>query len=292
MLLPSTLELTTRHPDFPIAVRAMARPPAVLYVKGQLPPGPGVAIVGTRSANDEAIAYTQRLAARLASCGIAIWSGGAAGIDGAAHRGALDAGGRTVVVMGTGFSQTYPTEHRELFEQVLLRDGAWVGMLPPAHPGARWSFLLRNELLAAMSDAVVMVQAPLKSGARSTVAAARRMAKKIFVVPGAPWDRLGAGCAEELARGAELMPRADKLASALLGRAIKEAGARRLDDPPSDLDPVEKSVFVAVEAGCGHPDEICTMTGHTAREISQALLTLSVRHVLVQGSDGRIRTVT
>lgn len=290
MTLPCTLELTPLLPDFPVAVRAMVRPPETLYVKGQLPHGPGVAIVGTRGANEPAIEYTERLASFLTRHGIVVWSGGAAGIDAAAHRGALDAGGHTVVVMGTGFDQTYPAEHRGLFEQVLERGGAWLGMLPPSHPGTKWSFLLRNELLAALVEAVVMVQAPLRSGARSTLAAARRMGRRIWVVPAAPWDPLGAGCADELLRGAEPMPRASDLASVLLGRRMEGAGAGRPVDPPSDLGPADRAVYEAVASGSGHLDEICGKTGLPARQVSQALLTLSMRHVLVQGSDGRIRT--
>jgi DNA processing protein len=292
MTLFSTLRLDREHPDYPIRAAAMQRAPEHLFIKGQLSPAPGVAIVGTRAADDPALRFTRRLAAELASAGISIWSGGARGIDAAAHRGALDAAGRTVVVMGTGFGQLYPADHAELFEKVLETGGGWVSMFPEEQRGSRWTFLQRNALLAALVDAVVLVQAPLRSGARSTVAAARQMGKPVWVVPQAPWDGIGAGCADELGRGAIALHDLRALAASLGKKMQRRAGARAAYEPGSELDAAQRTVLEAVRKGARHPDHICGKTGLTAQIVAAAVLTLCLRNVLVQGADGRLHTVT
>lgn len=274
----------------------MARPPGVLWLRGVLPKPPGVAIVGTRSACEDAVRFTIKLAGRLARAGVAIWSGGAVGVDAAAHGGALEAGGSTVVVMGTGLDRIYPAENRELFDRVLTGGGAWLSPFAEDQFGARWTFLLRNELLAALVDAVIVVQSPLRSGARSTAAAARRMGRRLWVVPAAPWDPRGAGCAEEIRLGAEVFRSAAHVLVEL-GRPVVE-----LDEKPSfggddggageipeDLDPAERIVVEAVSGQSLHPDDICRTTGLSASQVSGALLTLTLRLVLVQGCDGRVR---
>jgi DNA processing protein len=285
-----TLTLHRLHPDYPIRAACMRPAPDPLIVRGTLPAAPSVAIVGTRAATEAALGFTYELAGQLARMGAVIWSGGAAGIDAAAHRGALEAGGSTVVVMGTGFDRTYPADHRTLFEQVLEGGGGWLSMFPREQLGTRWSFLRRNELLAAMADAVLVVQAPLRSGARSTAAAARRMGRTLWVVPSAPWEPSGAGCLEELRLGAELLPPLSAVAQRLGIRS--PAGAPGPRELPSDLQGDERTVAMAVGNGCRHADDICRSTGLGAHQVASALLTLCLRHVLVQGADGRLHCVT
>src|SRR6185503_16237641 len=120
----------------------------------------------------------------------------------AAHEAALAVGGTTVVVSGSGLDRPYPREHTALFARVLEQGGALLARVPDATPPTPPGFLRRNELLAALTVATVVIEAGLKSGARSTAAAARRLGRPLCAVPHAPWDALGAGCALELARGA------------------------------------------------------------------------------------------
>src|SRR3954470_7263447 len=110
----SSTAIPPDDPAYPVALAALATPPT-LYVRGRLPAGPGVAIVGTREASLAARAFTRTLATALAAEGLAIWSGGAVGIDAAAHEAALDAGGITVLVAGGGLDRPYPSQHRDLF---------------------------------------------------------------------------------------------------------------------------------------------------------------------------------
>lgn len=226
--------ITPRCPEYPAALAALPtndRP--TLYLRGRLPQGGGVAVVGARQASEAGQRFARLLAAELARRGIAVWSGGALGIDAAAHEGALEAGGATVVVAGGGLDWPYPREHEPLFDRVLRSGGALLARVPdgvrPMPPG----FIQRNVILAALTDATVVVEASVKSGARSAAAAARRLGKVLCVVPHAPWDEGGAGCALELARGARAIVDVDDVLAALragpaptLKRAARPAAKR------------------------------------------------------------------
>jgi DNA processing protein len=280
MSLPTLVELTSLHPDYPIGVRAMARPPDRLFVRGTIGARRSIGIVGTRGATREALLFTRQLAAGLAEQGVAVWSGGAEGIDTAAHEGALEAGGRTVVVMGTGFAHPYPSGNRRLFERVLEEGGAWLSPFAEDQRGGRWTFLLRNELLASLVGEVVIVQAPLRSGARSTAAAARRMNKVVWAVPAAPWDLRGAGCLAELRAGARA-----------LSDPLQLGVRRRGNEAHRDLSREERAVIKAIGSGAERPDAICEKTGLSAGPIAAALMTLTLRHMLLESSDGLFHLV-
>ncbi|MFI5300429.1 MAG: DNA-processing protein DprA [Polyangiales bacterium] len=173
-----------------------------------------VAIVGTRRPGAAAIAFARSLAFELASRGAVVVSGGAVGIDTAAHEGALDAGGATIAVFAGGLDVEYPRENRPIFAAIRAR-GAVVAVQPRGTPPLDWMFLHRNEVIAALADHVVLVAAPLKSGARSTVGHARKLGRTVWVVPGAPWEEQGAGCALELAVGGNALDSSARLLAAL-----------------------------------------------------------------------------
>lgn len=202
-----------------------------LYVRGGLSNLPGVAVVGTRKPSAEAVAFTYELVQDLVEAGLCIWSGGAMGIDGAAHEAALLAGGATVVVMGGGLDRPYPPQHRELFARVLARGEAGMGALmarvPDEVPPLPIGFCKRNELLAAGTEATVVIQAGYKSGARNTAAAARRLGRLLFAVPYAPWDVQGQGCALELAQGAKAVTCAADVLAGLAAKGLSVKVPRR-----------------------------------------------------------------
>lgn len=179
-----------------------ARPPP-LRLRGVLPTKPGVAIVGTRQATPAALTFASELTAAVGRAGYAVWSGGAVGIDGCAHRVALDVGVPTVVVMAGGLdTPPYPPEHGNLFRQVLDAGGAWLSLQADGAPRYRSSFLARNGVIAALSVATVMVQGKERSGACNAMDKARAMHRPTFAVPHAPWDELGRGCLLQMAHGA------------------------------------------------------------------------------------------
>jgi len=276
------LVLTPEHPDYPIGVRAMARPPERLFLRGRLPQGPGLAVVGTRRATAPALQFARGLAEAAGRGGWSVWSGGALGIDTAAHEGALNAGGKTVVVMGTGFNHVYPTSNRRMFDRVLDDGGAWLSPYPPEQPGTRWTFLPRNELLASLVSDVVIVQAPARSGARSTMAAARRMGRNAWAVPTSPWDLAGAGCLAEIQAGAKVLLQASQI--------VGGVGARR-PRWPRDLSEEERAVLEVVAMAPSNLDAICDKTGLLAGEASGAALTLTLRGELLEGADGSYHRV-
>lgn len=192
------LEGATLPPD----VRDLPKPPARLFLHGNAPLGPRVAIVGTRRPTAEALSYAGELAFRFAERGVAVLSGGAKGIDAAAHRGALRAAGVTLVVAPSSFDRPYPAGHRGLFEEIVSAGGGYLSRFAAGVEARQHRFLDRNALLAALCHAVVVVEAPLRSGARNTAAWARRLRRPCFVVPSPPWNERGRGCIVELQLGA------------------------------------------------------------------------------------------
>jgi DNA processing protein len=177
----------------PAALKELPEPPARLFVRGELPRMPCVAVVGARDATADALIFAQKFAFELARQGVAVASGGAEGIDAAAHRGALDAGGVTLVVAPSGFDHPYPKEHGPLFAEVVERGGCHLSPFA-THVCTRCSqFFLRNAVLVALSHALVIVEAGVPSGTSNAARWARRLGRPCFAVPSAPWNRQGLG---------------------------------------------------------------------------------------------------
>jgi len=167
-----------------------------------------VAVVGTRYPTAPAAEFTRQLAGELAAAGVGVFSGGAVGIDAAAHRGALDVGGKTVVVAPSAFDRPYPAEHAELYQAVIEAGGGYVTREPPGTPADNAKFFPRNELLVALTHVLIVVEAPFRSGSRNAAKYARELARPVFAVPSAPWNPRGIGCILELRLGARPLLRA------------------------------------------------------------------------------------
>ena len=293
---------------FPPALRELLRPPDILWIRGEILAAPSVAIVGTREPSPEAAAYTHDLAFRLARRGVTIWSGGALGIDAAAHRGALDAGGISVAVIGTGLDHCYPEEHAALYDEIVLTGGAIVSPFDRAQHATIFTFPRRNPVLAALTQATVVIQAPFKSGARSTAKYARRLGRRLFVVPAPNWDPLGAGNLLEIALGGRPLLHESELFTWLGVPLLKSETARSRPQSPAPpatpdatsaedfaietLSPTCQAVFRVLSPTPLHLEEICTRSGLSAALVQAALLTLSLQAVLVEGPAGWFRLVT
>lgn len=223
-----------------------------------------MAIVGSRAASGVGMERAHRLARHLAARGIHVVSGGALGIDGAAHRGALAAGGRTTVVLGGGVDVAYPRRHAALFRQVLERGGSLVGLWPDGTQPRRGTFPQRNPLIAALADAVIVVEADVASGSLSTARAAQELGRVVAAWPGSR------GCERLLAAGAAIVEdEAD--AERVLGRP-------RHREPVVLEDPIAAAVQAAIAAGAVGVDAIVRHTGLTARAVLRALPSLDRRH--------------
>lgn len=197
----------------------MKAPPTEVALWGKMPPGPYVTIVGTRHPSPHGRRAAHRLARQLARAGVTIVSGGALGIDSAAHQGALSARGKTLVVGPTRLPEAYPRQNLSLFQSILSRGGAYLSLAPPGQTPFNQAFFLRNEAMVALSHAVVLGECPFKSGAKNAMVHARRMDRVRFVVP-FPFDEARAmGAWDEVVnRGGRLLSGAPEILD-LLSRA-------------------------------------------------------------------------
>lgn len=205
----------TARDDPPLAARGRWPPP----------PGPRVAIVGARRPTPYGEAVAERLAADLAAAGVVVVSGLALGIDAAAHEGALAAEGCTVGVLGTGVDVIYPAAHAELASRIVAAGGALVSQFPAGTRPQRGNFPRRNWTIAALSDAVVVVEAAEGSGALITAEAALALDRDVLAVPGSVFSPLSVGCHQLLRDGAGLVQNSRDVLAAL------GAGGEVLDDP-------------------------------------------------------------
>jgi len=261
-----------------------------------------VAIVGTRHPTTEAAQFAARLAEQLAEKGIAVLSGGAKGIDSAAHRGALKGGGVTVVVAPAGIDRPYPDENQELFRQVVASGGAYLSLVERTEPAERHSFFPRNAVLVALAHVVVVVEARFRGGAVNSAGHARRLGRALFVVPHPPWHELGRGCLLELKRGARPLESVKDLLRELAAQnlhALSPAGAASRGPAPfqeslkfpDTSSPVARraAVLAAVQRGASSSDEICAETGLSSPQVSELILTLRLESVLVTDLSGRLQ---
>lgn len=210
---------------YPGLLATIADRPLELRVRGDLRGEVRrAAIVGTRDPDDYGQDMARRIAAGLARAGVSVVSGGARGIDGAVHRGALEAGGHTVVVLGTGVDVPYPAQHRDLFAEVLAQGGALVSELPDGTPGRRHNFPARNRIISGMSEVVVVIQAREKSGALITASWARSQGRPVLAVPGDARETLSEGPHALLRSGARLVASA---ADVLAEMGLAEVRAQR-----------------------------------------------------------------
>lgn len=278
----------------PPRVLDLQEPPSELHLLGELPRGPMVAIVGTRRPSSDALKFARDLACELAKAGLIILSGGAAGIDTAAHVGALDGEGRTVVVAPAGHERPFPPANTELFRRVVEAGGAYLSLLPPAEPAPRGVFFARNACLVALAHAVVVVEAPYRSGARNAAAWARRLGRPLLAVPSTPWISTGAGCNLELRLGARLCTSSkdvlDVLEESLVipprpsepdRTAEPASGQMALPFAPGDANGEILRVVRAVESGARHLDAVCEASGLAPAAVQRHVLTLTLEGVLV-----------
>lgn len=176
--------LTILDADYPRNLRLVYNRPPFLWVRGTLLPADerSIAVVGTRNASLEGLDQARLLAGQLARREVTVLSGLALGIDGAAHEGALAAGGRTLAVLGTGINTVYPTAHTRLAEQIVETGGALVSQFWPDAPPTRWSFPMRNVVMSGMAVGTVVVEASRTSGAKMQARLALEHGKRLFLV--------------------------------------------------------------------------------------------------------------
>jgi DNA processing protein len=282
---PLPVQLTPLDPGYPSRLRGVPDAPASLTTAGgALEADRVVAIVGSRDAAPDAAAFARDLASTLADLGIVVVSGGALGIDAAAHKGALAAGGRTWAVAPTGHAAVFPEQHASLFDQIARGPGAMIWPFAPDYR-QRSGFLARNRVLVALADVVVVVQAGFPSGALRAAAVARKLGRPLWVVPAPPWLDGFRGSRLLLdGGGARPLLFVDGFLASL-GAGVP---ARPQDRAPP-LRPLNQSEAAALGATSTAPlhlDEIATRAALSAQAAASALLTLSLENVVVEGPPG------
>ncbi|HSD20403.1 MAG TPA: DNA-processing protein DprA [Anaeromyxobacter sp.] len=247
--------------------------PAELRLRGALANGRRVAVVGSRHPDPYGEDMARVLAAGLARAGVSVVSGGALGVDAIAHRAALDAGGHTVAVLGTGVDVLYPASNRLLLERVLAEGGALVSELPDGTPGFPANFPRRNRIISGLSEAVVVVQAGEKSGALVTADWARSQSVPVFAVPGDVREPLSQGPLALLRRGARVAASAEDVLGAL-GIAGAPEPERQLALPSLAAD--ESALLAALARRPRHADEVARRAGLAPGSALAGLLTLEL----------------
>lgn len=264
-------------PDYPQSLGRICDPPGVLFCRGTLETRDelAVAIVGSRRCTVYGRQQAEKLAGALARAGITIVSGLARGIDAAAHRGALEAGGRTLAVMGTGLSKIYPPEHVELAAGV-ERQGAVLAEVPLDTAPLPGLFPQRNRIIAGLSLGVVVVEASRNSGAMHTVRHALEQGREVFAVPGRIDSLASEGCHDMIRDGATLVRHVDDILHGLgpLAAPVQSTGDQSVHSARElMLDDQERRILNLVTLDPIHVDEILRDSGI---EASRALATLTV----------------
>lgn len=263
---------------YPDKLHEIHDPPGVLFMRGGLLPSDNlaVAIVGTRHATHYGLDQAEKLASGLARAGFTIVSGLARGIDAAAHRAAVAAGGRTIGVLGSGVLNIYPPEHEELSEQVIAH-GALLSESPPQCPPMAGAFPQRNRIVTGMSVGVVVVEAALRSGALISARHAMEQGRDVFAVPGRVDSRTSRGCHQLLRDGAKLVESVDDILEELgpLPNPVPRSDGQGEVHHPAELqlNDQEQAVLQAIGK---EPTSIDHIVAASGLQVQRVLATISV----------------
>jgi DNA processing protein len=273
--------------EYPPLLRQIYDPPVVLYIKGALlsKDKNAVAMVGSRLTTHYGIEVARKLAYQLAYLGVTVVSGGARGIDSAAHQGALSAKGRTVAVLGTGINLVWPPENKELYERI-KDNGALITQFPFNRPGDKQSFPIRNRIVAGMTLGTVVAEANLTSGALITANFANEYGRQVFAIPGRIDSPRSKGCHDLIKKGAKLCEGAEDILSEfeyLFPPSNKPASAAETGTLPAlELSENEQKVYDSLSEEQLSIDEVIRQSGLPSSAVSVSLLSLEMKRVIRQ----------
>lgn len=275
------------EPDYPSQLASIYDPPALLYWRGR-PDALArlqrcVAIVGTREATKYGLAIARRMGEYLAENGVAVVSGMALGIDAEAHRGALNTG-LTVAVLGSGIDVVAPPSHQALYTRI-CEAGLVLAELPPGHPPAAWTFPMRNRIVSGLSQALVVVEAGIKSGTLITVDCANDQGRDVFAVPGPIGATQSKGTNHLIQQGAHLLMHPDELLEAMGWREIDTSappGGKSDLDVHLSLTKPEVEVYRLLSEQPQHIDQLAESLCQEARQVSGQLTLLELKGLVEQ----------
>jgi len=265
--------LTLDHPDYPQALREIAAPPLMLYLKGrtELLARPSLAVVGARNASTQGMLNAARMAQALSEAGLTIVSGLALGIDAAAHAGGLNGSGSTIAVVGTGADRIYPSRNGKLARQI-AEEGCIVSEYALGTPPLRDNFPRRNRVISGLARGVLVVEAAAKSGSLITARLAAAQGKDLYAMPGSIHATLAKGCHALIREeGARLVETAADILTDMRWLAPGAAGAR----PPLDDSFVDR-VLDAIGDNPARAESLAACLGQSAAELQGQLLALEL----------------
>lgn len=265
---------------YPELLRQIPQPPPLIYVRGALASSDtwAVAVVGTRSPTTYGKEVTHRIAGELGGAGVTVVSGLALGVDSLAHAAALEAGGRSIAVLGSGVDLIYPERNRRLAER-MLEQGALISDMPLGTLPAPLNFPARNRLISGLSLGTLVVEAGERSGALITVEFALEQGREVFAVPGSIFSRMSIGTNRLIRQGATLVSGAQDILEGLNWATVAEQQEIRQVLPG---DPVEEALVDALDFDPRHIDEIVRATGMPAPAVAAALAMLELKGLACQ----------
>ncbi|HSC42928.1 MAG TPA: DNA-processing protein DprA [Candidatus Binatia bacterium] len=271
---------------YPASLRAIADPPPLLYVKGELHDNDSraIAIVGSRSASDYGRRIARDLARGLASFGFTVVSGMARGIDGMAHESALQAGGRTLAVLGSGVDRAYPPEHEMLYRRI-SENGAVISELPMGARPIAFNFPARNRLISGLSLGVVVVEATEKSGSLITASLAAEQGREVFAVPGEAGASRSRGSHRLIRQGAKLVETVEDIIEEVapqLSRRNGDAAPASARSLPENSGPAARQIFALLKETSLQVDQVIEQSGLPAPQVLQVLLDLELQGFVCQ----------
>ncbi|HKY92945.1 MAG TPA: DNA-processing protein DprA [Nevskiaceae bacterium] len=286
--------LSLDDPRYPARLREIADPPAALHFRGdpELLGLPQIAIVGSRNATPQGLEIAEAFASELAGRGIVITSGLALGIDGAAHRGALAAGGTTIAVCGTGLDRIYPAKHRALGQEIVAK-GLMVSEFPPGTPAIPGNFPQRNRIISGLSLGVLVVEAALDSGSLITARLAAEQGRDVFAIPGSIHNVMVRGCHRLIRQGAKLVESVDDILEEIAPQLAPWLEASKRAVPPANEPPAQHAALLAVLGD--RPlsvDALVEKLRQPVDVIAQALTELELEGHIRSMPGGRVMRVT
>jgi DNA processing protein len=284
--------LCCNEPDYPLLLSQLPDPPPLLYVHGnvQVLNEPQLAMVGSRNPTASGRQTARDFSRHLSAAGLIITSGLALGIDAASHQGALDAGGSTVAVMGTGLDRVYPARHRDLAREI-SGQGALVSEFPVGTPPKAENFPRRNRIISGLSLGTLVIEAALRSGSLISARCAGEQGREVFAIPGSIHNPLARGCHHLIRQGAKLVETAQDvidelgpLAGACAGPGQYQATGGLAEQPQLNAEYTQLLEYIGFDSSS--VDQLVTTSGLTPAEVSSMLLQLEMQGFIASSPGG------
>lgn len=272
--------LSVNHPHYPFRLKTLSDPPFMLFIWGDLDciTSDQIAIVGSRRPTPLGISNATRMASELAEVGFTITSGMAIGIDAAAHRGAVEAGGSTIAVQGCGSDRIYPRSHERLALRILER-GCLVSEYPTGFPAHARHFPQRNRIVTGLSRGTLVVEAAEKSGSLISARLAMEQGREVFAIPGSIRSRQSEGCHQLIKQGATLVTSVLDVIEEFHDFKVRRTS-------PVSLSQNEQRVMTVLQDGPRHADRMVEETRLSIAELLAILIGLEIKGEIESGSDG------